>query len=79
MTINHDTVADAVYVTMTSEKIAKTIKVSDRLNVDLDGNGNTVGLEILDASSQTELVENIQNNVENGIPVTINSSTPAVV
>lgn len=78
MTINYDTVADAVYVSITSEAVAKTIKVTDRLVMDVDASGNTVGLEILNASSQEELIGNIQKGVAEGIPVSIHSSTPAL-
>lgn len=78
MTIKYDTVADAVYVSMTSGQVAKTVKVNDRLNMDVDTGGNTIGIEILDASSQEDLVSSIRRNVAEGVPVSIDTSTPAV-
>jgi len=76
MTIKYDTVADAVYVSMTQGVVAKTIRVNERLMMDVDAAGNTIGLEILDASSQDELVQNIRQNALNGIPVSIETSAP---
>lgn len=78
MTINYDTVADAVYVAMTNGAIAKTIVVNERLNMDVDADGNTIGIEILDASSQEDLVGNLKKSVEAGIPVSITTTTPSV-
>ncbi len=78
MNIKYDTVADAIYVAMTQAKVAKTLKVSENLMLDVDAEGNTVGLEILEASSQEELVENIRRNAAHGIPVSIESSTPVI-
>lgn len=78
MNINYDTVADAVYVSMTKEPVAKTVRVNDRLMMDIDARGNTVGLEILEASSQEELVSNIRRNAKDGIPVSITSTAPAI-
>lgn len=78
MDIKYDRVADAVYVNVGTGKIAKTMEMNDRLNVDMDVSGNIVGIEILDASNQTQLVENLQKNVVSGIPVEIISRTPEV-
>ncbi|MBI4067982.1 DUF2283 domain-containing protein [Candidatus Kaiserbacteria bacterium] len=77
MNIKYDIIADAVYVNVGSEPVAKTHKMDDRLLVDMDKAGKIVGIEILDASSQTELIENLKRNVEAGIPIDITSSTPA--
>lgn len=77
MDIKYDKVADAVYVNVSKSKVAKTMEMSDRLNVDVDVAGNIVGIEILDASNQAQLVENLQNNVVTGIPIEIISKTPA--
>ena len=78
MTIKYDTVADAVYVSMTEAPIAQTIRLNENLMMDVDAAGKTVGLEILEASSQEALVENIRRNAENGIPVSILTETPAI-
>jgi|CXWL01.1.fsa_nt_gi uncharacterized protein YuzE len=76
MDIKYDIMADAVYVNVGSGKVAKTIKTEDRFLVDVDKDGNVVGIEILDASSQQELVANLEKNVERGVPITIETATP---
>ena len=76
MDIKYDIMADAVYVNVGSGKVAKTIKTEERFLVDVDTEGNVVGIEILDASSQQELVENLKKNVSRGAPITIENSTP---
>lgn len=75
MTIKYDTVADAVYLSLTEGAVATTVNVNDRLMMDLDAQGNTLGLEILDASTQEDLVENLRRNAEQGIPVSIEVAT----
>ncbi|MFA6257039.1 MAG: DUF2283 domain-containing protein [Candidatus Paceibacterota bacterium] len=75
MKIDYDTVADAIYFTIKNgEKIAKSVKVDDRLVVDLSSAGDVVGMELLDASSKQGLA--LQENLKNGIPINISSSTP---
>lgn len=78
MEINYDIMADAVYISVSKEKIARTIKNTDRFLVDVDAAGDVVGFEILDASSQQNLVENLRKNVGSGVPVSIQESTPIV-
>ena len=78
MTIQYDKVANAVYMKLSETKVASTMEVNDRLIVDLDSKGNTIGIEILDASSQDALIQTIQSNVLNGIPVSISENTPAL-
>jgi uncharacterized protein YuzE len=78
MDIKYDKVADAVYFSVHRVRVAKTVEMDDRLNVDLDSAGNIVGIEILEASSQTQLVENLTNNVGSGIPIEIISGTPVI-
>ena len=76
MDIKYDIMVDAVYINVGSGKVAKTIKSEERFLVDVDSAGNVVGMEILDASSQQELVENLKKNVARGAPITIQSGTP---
>lgn len=76
MDIKYDRVADAVYLTVHRSKIAKTLEIKDRLNVDVDASGNIVGIEILEASNQGSLIANLKRNVESGVPIEIVSSTP---
>lgn len=52
MIIQYDKSVDALYICFKKEKIAKTIKMKNRLLVDVDKNGSVVGIELLDASFQ---------------------------
>ncbi len=75
MKIDYDTVADAIYFTIKlGEKVAKSIKVDGRLIVDLSSKGDVIGMELLDASSKQG--QSLQENIKNGVPININSSTP---
>ncbi len=76
MNIKYDKVADAVYMQVSQAAVAQTVKLDDTLIVDKDSGGNIVGLEILDASSQEDLIKNLEGNVLNGVPVDMISSTP---
>lgn len=76
MDVKYDKVADAVYISVNAGKVAKTLEMDDRFNVDMDSFGNVIGFEILDAANQKKLVENLQNNVSSGIPVEIITRTP---
>ena len=76
MEIRYDITADAVYVNVSKSKVARTIKNDERFLVDVDAKGNVVGIEILDASSQQELISNLEKNVASGVPITIQTSTP---
>lgn len=52
MIIEYDKIADAIYISLKKSKVDKTIKMKDRLLVDVDKKGNTIGIEILDVSHQ---------------------------
>lgn len=52
MKIQYDKLADAFYFYLKKGKISKTIKMKDRLIVDVDKDGKIIGLEILGISSQ---------------------------
>ncbi|MEX2010352.1 MAG: DUF2283 domain-containing protein [Parcubacteria group bacterium] len=74
MKIDYDRVADAIYFTVKSEKVAKSVKVDDRLIVDLSVSGDVVGMELLDASSKQG--QDLEKNIKQGVPINIVSSTP---
>ena len=77
MKIDYDKVADAIYFTIKNgAKVAKSVKVDDRLVVDLSSTGDVVGMELLDASSKQGVA--LKENLRDGIPININSSTPIV-
>ncbi|MEK7163388.1 MAG: DUF2283 domain-containing protein [Patescibacteria group bacterium] len=77
MKIDYDKVADAVYVRLKDCKIKKTIRITDRLMIDIDDTGATVGIEILDASSEQGL-KDLEKKAKDGIPINVISSTPVV-
>lgn len=77
MKINYDKIADAIYLNLIKGKIQKTIKLKDRLLVDIDKKGNVIGIEILDVSSQLN-PRNIEKIFTKGIPSNIISSPLAV-
>lgn len=52
MNIQYDKTADAMYIYLNKGKVKKTIKLQDRLVVDVDKDGKVLGIEILDVSSQ---------------------------
>ena len=52
MKINYDKTADAMYIRLKKGIVKKTIKMKDRLLVDVDKNGNILGMELLQASTQ---------------------------
>lgn len=76
MNIKYDAVADAMYLKVNTGKVAKTLRMQDRLIIDIDDKNNVLGIEILEASAQKGLVKNLQKSVLGGIPVAMTSRTP---
>lgn len=74
MEINYDIMADAVYFSVSKEKIDHTVKTNERFLVDVDARGNVVGFEILDVSSQQDLIQNLQENIKDGVPISVEDS-----
>ena len=52
MEITYDPKVDALNITFKKGKVAKTIKVTSRLLIDVDKRGNVLGIEMLDVSRQ---------------------------
>lgn len=77
MKINYDKIADAIYFTIKTGKVAKTVPVNKHLNIDLDSRGETIGIELLEASSKQGL--ELEKMVKTGIPIDITSRTPLAV
>lgn len=76
MKINYDKVADAIYFYVKKGKIFKTLTVNECLNVDVNKNGETIGIELLNASSKQGL--QLEQSIKNGIPVEVIARTPVV-
>lgn len=47
MRTTFDAVADAMYIYLTERQVARTVRVSNRIAVDLDADDNLRGVEIL--------------------------------
>jgi uncharacterized protein YuzE len=64
-TLQYDPDAEAVYIRMSSGEVAETVEVTESLYVDVDQNGNPIGIEILgvDASALNNL-PGAQNETE---------------
>jgi uncharacterized protein YuzE len=52
MKIEYDKEVDALYIRIQEKDIARTQEVSDGVNLDFDGEGRLIGLEVLDASKR---------------------------
>lgn len=80
MKVHYDKIADAMYIRLREGKVKGTVKMNDRLMVDVDTKGNTVGIELLDASLQLSEkgMRGLEQDVAEGIPVEIVSQTPVL-
>lgn len=78
MKTRYDKTSDAMYIRLREGKVKGTVKVNDRLMVDVDAKGNTVGVELLDATFQLSERggKNLEKSVLKGIPVEITAMTP---
>ena len=61
MRVRIDTESDALYIDLTDHKIDSSEEVSDGIIVDYDKDGNTVGVEILDASKKSGEMDVLKN------------------
>jgi len=52
MEITFDKEADALYIEFSSEEFASNKKIDDKTIIDLDKNGNILGLEILEVTKR---------------------------
>jgi len=52
MKVTYDPDADAMYVKLTNEKFSKTKVIDDNTILDLDKNGNVIGIELLFVSKR---------------------------
>ena len=65
MKIEYDREVDAVYISLQQKEVAKTIELSDVVNVDLDEAGNLIGIEVLDATQRYSLADIYNISTEN--------------
>jgi uncharacterized protein YuzE len=81
MKIDFDKTSDTIYLTFQEGKVDKTIEMRDRMIVDVDKEGNVLGVELLDVTNQLHdtSIADLEKNILNGIPGKITSETPTVV
>lgn len=81
MKIDFDKTSDTIYLTFQEGKVDKTIEMRDRMIVDVDKEGNVLGVELLDVTNQLHdtSIEDLEKNILNGIPGKITSETPTAV
>ena len=69
MDINYDKEADALYIRLMRGTVARTVEVSDRCVIDLDAQGGTLGIEVLQVSAHGNLAETLEQ--QDTVPVTV--------
>jgi len=65
MKIEYDREVDAIYICLQQKQVAKTIELSDVVKVDLDEDGNLIGIEVLDATQRYSLADIFNISTEN--------------
>ena len=65
MKIEYDQEVDALYVRLQEKYVARTVEIEEGLNLDLDGSGKLIGLEILDATERYSLADIFNISTEN--------------
>jgi len=73
MKITYDKIADAMYIYLNKSKVFKTVKMADRLLVDVDKEGKVLGIEILNASDQIKQMKRNKNNKNKERPLFFNT------
>lgn len=69
MEISYDKEADAMYIEFRKGKFAKNKKVDDFTIIDLDKEGNMLGIELLDVSKRIPIESLSEVNVKNLLAV----------
>lgn len=77
MKITYDKIADAMYFYIKKGVIDNTICVNQYINVDVDKNGETIGIELLYVSSKQG--SELKKNIKNGVPIEVLSGTTVLV
>jgi len=65
MKIEYDRDADALYIYIQQTEVGKSIEISDGINIDLDFNGNLIGIEIIGATQRYSLSDIFNLSTEN--------------
>ena len=65
MKIEYDKEVDALYIRIQEKEVARTQEVSDGVNLDFDGDGRLIGLEVLSASKRYSSTDLFNLSTEN--------------
>ena len=65
MKIEYDREIDAVYIYLQEKNVAKTIELSEGVNVDFDSENKLIGVEVLDATKRYSLADIFNIRTEN--------------
>jgi uncharacterized protein YuzE len=65
MKIEYDREIDALYIYLQEKEVVKTTELSDAVKVDLDEEGNLIGIEVLDATQRYSLSDIFNISTEN--------------
>ena len=65
MKIEYDREIDALYIYLQEKEVVKTTELSDVVKVDLDEEGNLIGIEVLDATQRYSLSDIFNISTEN--------------
>jgi uncharacterized protein YuzE len=65
MKIEYDKDVDALYIRIQEKDVVRTQEVSDGVNLDFDGEGRLIGLEVLGASKKYSLSDIFNLSTEN--------------
>jgi len=69
MEIDYDKEADAVYIEFRKGEFARNRKIDDFTIIDLDGEGNILGIELLDVSKRIPIESLSEVHVKNLLAV----------
>jgi uncharacterized protein YuzE len=65
MKIEYDREIDAVYIYLQEKNVAKTIELSEGVNIDFDSENKLIGVEVLDATKRYSLADIFNIRTEN--------------
>jgi len=65
MKIEYDRDADALYIYIQQTEVEKSLEISEGINIDLDFNGNLIGIEIIGATQRYSLSDIFNLSTEN--------------
>ena len=65
MKIEYDKEIDALYIRLQEKYVARTVEITEGINIDFDHNGRLVGIEVLDATERYELSDIFNISTEN--------------